>query len=638
MFTNSAKYGSSGSCPALSRTDWALTVENGVHWLISPKGEKFYGSGVNGVDAGLPPEEIDGRPAYYLWNLYASVDDWVAAIRGRLSEWGFNHLGAWNFCVENIGLPCIPNLDLGRISEALWFDAFDPALPERVRECAEQVTGPHRRLGLRIGYFPDNEIGWWNAALFEFYLAKDWQNHTKRLLWQLLYERYQGKWSQLLDDWVAPEGADGFKALRDPGAALKLRPGGTGIRLINEFTFLCAERYYKLMHDGLRAADPGALIFSDRLPIYYSQDAVRAMGPHVDVIAVNYDVDGPDGWLAHYFFDGLAALTGKPILVSEFFCAAMENRSGNKNAGHLLKVTTQTERARVVEKALQNFARCPYVIGTHWFQYYDEPTGGRSDGEDYNMGLVDIYDQPYEEVVASFQRTNGTLSGVHATARLGWATPEHAGLTVIPKASGIIDLTDASLVDWQKDKCLMPGFTAAAPCVPFADIYLTWDTKGLYLASIGMDYMHPNDLFFDGAFPLSETYQVHLLVLLRRRVYHFATHFLPEEATFSADAATNARGSIVMTPYLYDYPADGKARPLAGATVQHLKAEAPRISFEAHFPAEIFGQRYFREGTELGINIVVISHYRGQEMFWSAGTAADTFNRPETWRAGILGS
>ena len=156
------------------------------------------------------------------------------------------------------------------------------------------------------------------------------------------------------------------------------------------------------MHDGLRAADPEALIFSDRLPIYYCQDAVRAMAPYVDVIAVNYDLDGPDSWIAHYFFDGLAALTDKPVLISEFFCAAMENRSGNKNTGHLLKVATQAERAKVVQQALQNFARFPNIVGTHWFQYYRRTSGRTLDGEDYNMGLVDIYDHPYEELVASF--------------------------------------------------------------------------------------------------------------------------------------------------------------------------------------------------------------------------------------------
>ena len=139
------------------------------------------------------------------------------------------------------------------------------------------------------------------------------------------------------------------------------------------------ERYYKLMHDGLRAADPEALIFSDRLPIYYSQDAVRAMAPYVDVIAVNYNLDGPDGWLARYFFDGLAALAGKPILISEFFCAAIENRSGNKNAGHLLTVRDPSregdgrsaELFKISLAVLTSSARTGFNITTNL------PEGGR---------------------------------------------------------------------------------------------------------------------------------------------------------------------------------------------------------------------------------------------------------------------
>src|ERR1051325_6542641 len=67
---------------------WRLTVENGVHWLLAPNGEKLYGSGVNGVDAGSPPEEVEGRPAYYLWNLYDSVDQWAHTVRDRLDRWG----------------------------------------------------------------------------------------------------------------------------------------------------------------------------------------------------------------------------------------------------------------------------------------------------------------------------------------------------------------------------------------------------------------------------------------------------------------------------------------------------------------------------------------------------------------------
>ena len=74
----------------------------------------------------------------------------------------------------------------------------------------------------------------------------------------------------------------------------------------------------------------------------------------------------------------------------------------------------------------------------------------------------------------------------------------------------MIDVTDASLTDWDKDRTLMPGFAAEPLHVPFADIYLTWDPNGLYLATIGMDYSNPEDVFYEDTFPLSETYQLHL--------------------------------------------------------------------------------------------------------------------------------
>jgi hypothetical protein len=44
-----------------------------------------------------------------------------------------------------------------------------------------------------------------------------------------------------------------------------------------------------------------------------------------------------------------------------------------------------TPRKRVWEE----ISEPPYVVGADWFQYYDEPTHGRADGENYNFGLVD---------------------------------------------------------------------------------------------------------------------------------------------------------------------------------------------------------------------------------------------------------
>ena len=111
-------------------------------------------------------------------------------------------------------------------------------------------------------------------------------------------------------------------------------------------------------------------------------------------------------------------------MVSEFFFAAQENRSGNHNEtvnnatgtkpGHLMTVDTQIERAWGAGNALLNFARFPNVVGTHWFQYCDEPRGGREgDGEDYNMGLIDTANRPYEELTESFRRLNAVLETIH---------------------------------------------------------------------------------------------------------------------------------------------------------------------------------------------------------------------------------
>ena len=66
----------------------------------------------------------------------------------------------------------------------------------------------------------------------------------------------------------------------------------------------------------------------------------------------------------------------------------------------------------------------------------------------------------------------------------------------------MIDVSDASLTDWDKDRTLMRGFTAEPPYVPFADIYLAWHPNGLYLATIGMDYMHPEDMSYEEYLPI----------------------------------------------------------------------------------------------------------------------------------------
>ena len=41
----------------------------------------------------------------------------------------------------------------------------------------------------------------------------------------------------------------------------------------------------------------------------------------------------------------------------------------------------------------------PRIVGTHWFQFSDQPTTGRFDGENYQIGFVDVCDTPNPEIV-----------------------------------------------------------------------------------------------------------------------------------------------------------------------------------------------------------------------------------------------
>src|SRR5258706_4447309 len=108
-----------------------------------------------------------------------------------------------------------------------------------------------------------------------------------------------------------------------------------------------------------------------------------------------------------------------------------------------MTVQTQAERTRGAIAAARQFVSLPQLVGLHWFQYYDHPVGGRGDGEDYNFGLVDIHDQPYEELTEALSRTNPHLAMAHeAAGHQPGATPPGAPLT-IPAAT--INVHDRSL-------------------------------------------------------------------------------------------------------------------------------------------------------------------------------------------------
>jgi hypothetical protein len=582
--------------PARAVTDWRTEREGAVWWLRPPAGERFFSIGVNVVDAEPERAPRHGTLQYRWSPAYPSPAAWVDATRARLLGWGFNTLGGWSRREAELGLPYTPVLSFGQQVNAIWGDPFDPETPARMLEDARRKVARHPGGPLRIGYYTDNEIGWWNAPLLLWFLEQEPANHTRQRLITFLRQRYP-QFSAFRRDFVVPAEVDSFDVLAGRKTRALLAAGGEGARTLRAWTAIVVERYYAAAEAAVRAADPRALVLGDRLPIYWDEDALRAAGGHVDVLAVNHDVATTGGWVAPYFFEGLRDLVPAPVLVSEWFFASRENRTGNANRGQLMTVDTQAERARGAAAAARHFAGFPNLVGLHWFQLSDQPPGGRSDGEDYSHGLVDVRGAPYEEFTRSLAAANHALPQLHATAR--WDAELEAGLPLtIPAATpgardgeGPLDAWDlaATRLHFPRGR---PGLD-----VPFADVHLAFTDDALLLGVLGQDFFNL-DLYERDPMLLGDTLTLHLLVsseagvdpdVAGQRARHVAIHFEPTRIAQGPDFPPSEVRVQAYVPKGYVVSPDGSQTPQPRIRARRLRAISPRFDAVIAIPRELLG-------------------------------------------------
>jgi hypothetical protein len=618
------------ACPDLAQAPhsrWHTVTDGGVSWLVTPCGQRFFSVGINSTDGGQPWRLDKGRVAYHWGTFYPDLENWAHLAQKRALAWGFNTAGAWSLHPITLKMPVTPYLELGRTARFHWFDPLHPSTAERMQALARGMVAPYTHNPLRIGYFTDNEVGWWNGPLFTYYLKQPATNHTKQRLIAFLREHYRDDWGRFTRDFLPPPGIASFQhLLHNKGTFPQLRPGSQGIQVVRQWAGVIAGHYYRLAHDALRDADPEALILGDRLPIYYDPVAVSAMLPYVDVISTNYNVDSPDGWLARYFFAGLRQLAGeKPILISEWFFAAQENRSGNRNNGHLMTVATQAERAQGARAAAEHFAREPQIIGMHWFQYYDHPQGGRDDGEDYDFGLVDIDDRPYELLVDALGSVNRQAADLHQRARRTSAPSQGVPLQ-IPQAT--IDAGDRSLAEWPKAQALISPLVAPDPDIAFGDLYTAWSAEGLHLAVIAMDYYDPDLLVYEGEFPLEEAFRIDWGIDAGGGPQHFALYIIPPK--LSTDQINTKMRSLLCRVV------QGGCEPVPKAVATYFGSEQPRITAEVTLPWQALGIDKQPTSRIVRMMLTATAWHRSRWMSWK-GLPAAAMQDSAQWPVAVLG-
>ena len=88
----------------------------------------------------------------------------------------------------------------------------------------------------------------------------------------------------------------------------------------------------------------------------------------------------------------------KPVMIGGFHFGAGDR--GNFWAS-LCPKSSSKERTKSMKSYLKDAIKSPMIIGAHWFQYADQYTTGRFDGENGALGFVDICDTPKYDMAAA---------------------------------------------------------------------------------------------------------------------------------------------------------------------------------------------------------------------------------------------
>jgi hypothetical protein len=87
---------------------------------------------------------------------------------------------------------------------------------------------------------------------------------------------------------------------------------------------------------------------------------------------------------------------------------------GRGMSAGLVTVRDQAQRGVAYRYYVENAFAMPALIGAHWFQWVDEANTGRADGENYNIGFIDVTDRPYQELVDAAKQTHQRMFAVHS--------------------------------------------------------------------------------------------------------------------------------------------------------------------------------------------------------------------------------
>ena len=446
------QYGGWSAGPELEATGFFRVQKyRGKWWMVDPEGRLFWSHGIDcvGIASATP---ITGRERYFRdlpkpdspfakfygtgsWaphgyykehSPYKTYDfsqanllrkygrDWPRAFaeitQRRLKSWGLNTIANWSdadiYLMRKTPYVATISYDARRLegSSGYWgkfYDVFDPSFRETLAKRLAKEKEASAGDPWCIGYFVHNELSWGDeVSLAVATLMSPPDQSAKKVFVEDLKAKYEtidklnevwgtqyATWQDLLQSQQTP---DKDKAQSDLAA----------------FYTKIAETYFDTIRQEIKKVAPRQLYMGCRFA-WVNDRAARAAVKFCDVVSYNRysfsveDLRLPDGPSA-----GLGTGLDKPVIIGEFHFGALDR--GMFHTG-LRKTANQQDRAAKYKDYVQGALRNTFIVGTHWFQYKDQATTGRGDGENYQIGFVDICDRPYPETIQACREVGYSL-------------------------------------------------------------------------------------------------------------------------------------------------------------------------------------------------------------------------------------
>jgi len=387
----------------------------------TPETEVFFGEGSGAAREyykGKEYETFDYK-AYNLRRKYG--EDWEDVFSDlahrRLRSWGVNTIANWS--QEKIYLerrtPYTATIHTGGKpiggSHGFWRkfpDPFDEGFRKSIAERMEQEKEKTANDPWCIGYFVDNELDWGDSSfLGKGVLASAPDQPAKVELIRQLKAKHRTI-TALNKAW----GSD-YHNWNDLVSAQEAIPDGASVDL-EAFSGLLADQYFKVCRDEVKRVAPSKLYMGCRFDFHYFPDeetdgawAIPIAAEFCDIVSFN-----------RYRFSALPLRLpdgiDKPMIIGEFHIGALDR--GLLHPG-LRAAADQRQRADFYRYYVQSALSNPWLVGTHWFQFNDQPLTGRRDGENYQIGFVDVCDKPHPELVATSRAVGYDLYSYRTKAK-----------------------------------------------------------------------------------------------------------------------------------------------------------------------------------------------------------------------------